>query len=186
MSLPAKRKVHEITQRRESPRFASGDELDPFAGLTEREQVFVEEYIRKGDASMAALRAGYTQQQSLGAYLILEQPKIRRAVRVLRATQRESFRQIRSLAARGALEVSIEMLQDEDVPAQVRAALASKLMSEADIPAPQDAQDDFSNDAVLEHMSSKKAELALQEYVKGINTVVEENSTASHTTTEDK
>ena len=184
MSLPANRKVQEISQRRESPRFAPGDELDPFAGLTDREQVFVEEYIRKGDASMAALRAGYTQQQSLGAYLILEQPKIRRAVRVLRATQRESFRQIRSLAARGALEVSIEMLQDKDVPAQVRAALASKLISEADIPAPQDSQDDFSNDAVLEQMSSKKAELALQEYVKGIKTVVEENSTASHTTTE--
>ncbi len=176
MTYPTARKPYFLGKKPET--FSQGrEEFDPYAGLTPQEVVFVEDYVRKGDAMMAALQAGYSHKESLGAYLMLSKPAIRRAVRVLRATQRESYRQIRSLAARGALETSILMIQDEATPAQVRAMLISRLMDDADITPSRDMQEDFGNDAVLEAVSSKKVELALQEYVEGMKVVVETKNT---------
>lgn len=135
----------------------------PLDALTRQELNFLMEYVRSGDAFTAARRVGYSMQMSFTAVTLLDRPLIRKALRAIRATQRETLRQRQINSASTALTYVADIMDDRDVDPRVRLQAAMKLMDMSGSVAPKEMSDELRDDAPMERVSVDKIALAFKE-----------------------
>lgn len=131
--------------------------------LTRQEFSFLMEYIRGGDAATAAKKAGYSLQMSLLASTILDRPHVRKALRAVRATQRETLRQRQINAAAFALDTVQSVMLDPTVNHAVRLNAASKLIDISGTAPSEEMSHQLRDDAPMERVASTKLALAVKE-----------------------
>ncbi len=131
--------------------------------LSRQELAFLVEYVRSGDAPGSARKAGYSPQMALLASMLLDKPHIRKALRAIRATQRETLRQRQINSAVMALDIVQDMIMDVTASPETRLKAAMKLIDISGSTAPKEMSDELRDDAPMEKVAGTKMALALQE-----------------------
>lgn len=139
------------------------DEKTPLDALSRQEFNFLMEYIREGNAATAAKKAGYSLQMSLLASTILDRPHVRKALKAIRATQRETLRQRQINAAGFALDTVQSVMLDATVSHAVRLNAATKLIDISGTVAPDEMAEQLRDDTPMERIAGGKMALALKE-----------------------
>lgn len=131
--------------------------------LSRQELAFLIEYVRSGDAPGAARRVGYSPRMALLASTLLDKPHIRKALRAIRATQRETLRQRQINSAVMALDIVQDIVSDVGTTPETRLKAAMKLIDISGSTAPKEMSDDLRDDAPMERIEGTKMALALKE-----------------------
>jgi len=145
----------------------------PLDDLDSMEKAFVTFFMEMGDAREAARRAHYSRDVQLCASVLLNMPHIRKAIRAMRASRRESSRELIEIGAHMGVQTLIRTLMDEEAPLQFRLQSAAMLNSRSGVTPGKDMRDDLTDDAALEKISSARTALALAEQQKAQETEVE-------------
>ncbi len=140
--------------------------------LTRQERTFLTRYVMTGDAYTAAVDAGYSIVYAMTASVLLDKPHIRKALKAVRATQRESLRQRQINEAMRATGILSQMMADNDMVPQVRLAAAMKLIDASGATAAGEMKESLKDDAPLEKIKHDKSKLALVEFKKTKDTVI--------------
>ncbi len=138
----------------------------PLDALSRQEMAFLLGYVRNGDAAGAALAAGYTPHMSLLASTLLDKPHIRKALRAIRATQRETLRQRQINSAAYALDVVQDIVSNPSVAYETKLKAAMKMIDISGSVAPREMGEELRDDAALERVSADKISLAFDEATK--------------------
>ncbi len=141
----------------------------PLDALSRQELLFLLSYVQNGDAAGAARKAGYSPNMALMAASLLDKPHIRKALRAIRATQRETLRQRQINSAAMALDMVQEIVSDPTVGHETRLRAAMKLIDISGSTAPKEMQDELRDDAPMERVNKEKIALAFEEAQKAQN-----------------
>ena len=132
------------------------------------ERRFLLDFMKSANAYSAAMDAGYSEiVASQAGDLLLGKPEIKRALRALRNTHRESVRQSVINATSQAVGTLVDQMQDPMVPPQVRVSAADKLLQLSGLTPPEQFNEVPRNDAPLEGLPAPKAQMMLEESKKG-------------------
>jgi len=152
------------------------DEPTPLDDLDGMERTFVIHFMANGNAREAAKAARYSRNVQECASVLLNKPRIRKAIRAMRASRRESVREFNELSAQLGVQTMVSMVLDPEIPPQMRLAAAARLASQSTVTPGRDMTDDLTDDVALEKLDSKKSVMAVMEFKKSNETVVDENT----------
>lgn len=150
----------------------------PLDDLDNMEKAFVTFFIEIGDAREAARLAHYSKDIQLCSSILLNKPRIRKAIKVMRASRRESSRELIEIGANMGIQTLIQILMDPDTPVQNKLQASVMLAGKSGITPGKDMQDDLTDDKALEKISADKTNMAFEEQEAARNTVVEIKSLA--------
>lgn len=136
----------------------------PLEELSRQQYAFVMEFIGAGNAYTAAIHAGYTEIIAAQAGdILLRNDCIKRAIRHLRATHRESVRQQILIASSGAVGTLMDVMNDPVCPHAARVQAAKELLALSNTHIPQDASETCALDSPLDALPGEKVRLVLME-----------------------
>ena len=97
--------------------------------LNERQRRFVDEYVLDGNAMQAAIRAGYSEAYAKSqSYKLLEHVGIMAEIDKAQAKRERQLRQRFAADAHIARKIMFQLMNDDDVPEQVRLSAAKDFL----------------------------------------------------------
>ena len=139
----------------------------PLDALSRQQRTFVLGFMQSGNAYQAALNAGYSDLVAAQAGdILLRNDLVKKALRALRATHRESVRQQVMLATTDAIGVMMDVMRDPVMPPNARIQAAKEIMAVSGVAPPKEATEDTATDDVLDALPPAKVSLALAEAKK--------------------
>ena len=138
----------------------------PFDALSRQQKQFVHEFLATGNAYASALSAGYSDVVAASAGdILLRNDLIKRAIRAMRSTIRESVRQKILMGTVDAVGAMTDIVRDDAMPPAARIQAARELMSLSGMaPSHSDLDEEGgSQDTALDTLPPAKVSLALVE-----------------------
>ena len=109
----------------------------PLDALSRQQRTFVLGFMQSGNAYQAALNAGYSDLVAAQAGdILLRNDLVKKALRALRATHRESVRQQVMLATTDAIGVMMDVMRDPVMPPNARIQAAKEIMAVSGVAPP--------------------------------------------------
>lgn len=100
--------------------------------LTERQRRFVDEYIITGNAMQSAIKAGYSKKYAkANSYKLLDNSGIKESIEIERKRAEKHLRERFSFDAEIARDVLFQLMNDKDVPDNVRLSAAKDFLDRA-------------------------------------------------------
>ncbi len=136
----------------------------PLEDLDRRQHAFLMRFMATGNAYQSALDAGYTDIVAAQAGdILLRNDRIKKALRHLRATHRESVRQQLRIASALAVGTLVDLVSDVVCPAAVRIQAAKEILASSAVANSDEKEDNGALDLPLDALPDDKVKKILIE-----------------------